>query len=323
MSDGPSKGELKKNLKLLKERLEEHPMDLDARMRMARTYRLLDKRTDAVAHYAAVARYLSLAGHPLQAIAVLKELLQVDPKHEETLLFLAKLYARTRAADATNRGRVAVPILEPGADPHNNLRFLAFSTAVIRAVSLHQGLLRATVASAGNDHRLGANEAPPAIISVYLGSTLGDVFEQLAKTGEATSSKKGNGQQPKSRLRRFAVHPAGKVLLALTVCGFSAGLIVFSYYYYKYAQLTEEKLLKGPFTNTSKLFGTAQAVGMGDMLDPEEVAAALRRAGYSESRSNRLGWYQVKDDTIEIYPGSDSYFQQEAGLIRFTASRGV
>ncbi len=114
MADGmPTKAELKKNLRVLQQRLQERPMDLDARMRVARTYRLLHRSEDAVAHYAAVARYLSLAGHPLQAIAVLKELLQVDPKHEETLLFLAKLYARTRAADTTNRGRVAVPILDP------------------------------------------------------------------------------------------------------------------------------------------------------------------------------------------------------------------
>jgi CRP-like cAMP-binding protein len=113
MSTMPSKSELKKNLKLLKELLESRPMDLDARMRIARTYRLLDDTSDAVAHYGAVARYLSLAGQPLQAIAVLKELLQIAPRHEETLLFLAKLYARTRAADTTNRGRVAVPILDP------------------------------------------------------------------------------------------------------------------------------------------------------------------------------------------------------------------
>jgi CRP-like cAMP-binding protein len=115
MSTMPSRAELKRNLKLLKERLDERPMDLDARMRIARTYRLLHDGKDAVAHYGAVARYLSLAGHPLQAIAVLKELLQVDPRHEETLLFLAKLYARTRAADPSNRGRVAVPIIDgPG-----------------------------------------------------------------------------------------------------------------------------------------------------------------------------------------------------------------
>lgn len=116
MSTLPSKSELKRNLKLLKELLEARPMDLDARMRIARTYRLLDDTDEAVAHYGAVARYLSLAGNPLQAIAVLKELLQIAPKHEETLLFLAKLYARTRAADLTNRGRVAVPILD-GAVP--------------------------------------------------------------------------------------------------------------------------------------------------------------------------------------------------------------
>ena len=83
-------------------------------------------------------------------------------------------------------------ILEPGHEPHDNERFLTFCTAVIRAVSLHQGLLRATVASAGNDHRLGANEAPPAIISIYLGEMLADVFEQLRKSGSASSSKKGS-----------------------------------------------------------------------------------------------------------------------------------
>jgi CRP-like cAMP-binding protein len=113
MSEIPSKAELKKNLRALQERLQQRPMDLDARMRVARTYRLLGRADDAVAHYAAVARYLSLAGHPLQAIAVLQELLQLDPKHEDTLRFLAKLYARTRATETANRGRVAVPILDP------------------------------------------------------------------------------------------------------------------------------------------------------------------------------------------------------------------
>ena len=115
MTGLPSRTELKKNLRLLQERLEERPMDLDARMRMARTFRLLESSKESVAHYGAVARYLSLGGHPLQAIAVLKELLQVDPNHEDSLLFLAKLYARTRAADASNRGRVAVPILDGAA----------------------------------------------------------------------------------------------------------------------------------------------------------------------------------------------------------------
>ncbi len=81
-------------------------------------------------------------------------------------------------------------LLDPGETPHENAQFLTFATAVVRAVSIHQGLLRAFVASPGNDHRLGANEAPPAILSVYLGSQLGDVFEQLQKSGSASSSKK-------------------------------------------------------------------------------------------------------------------------------------
>ncbi|MDR0535030.1 MAG: glutamine synthetase III [Puniceicoccales bacterium] len=82
-------------------------------------------------------------------------------------------------------------LLDPGETPHDNAQFLTFATAVIRAVSLHQGVLRAFVASAGNDHRLGANEAPPAIISVYLGDQLAGVFEQLSAKGTATTAKKG------------------------------------------------------------------------------------------------------------------------------------
>ncbi|HEV7470832.1 MAG TPA: glutamine synthetase III [Pseudonocardia sp.] len=79
-------------------------------------------------------------------------------------------------------------LLVPGDTPHENAQFLVFCAAVIRAVHRHSGLLRASVASATNDHRLGANEAPPAIISIFLGDQLADVFEQIAK-GAATSSK--------------------------------------------------------------------------------------------------------------------------------------
>jgi glutamine synthetase len=79
-------------------------------------------------------------------------------------------------------------LLVPGDTPHENAQFLVFCAAVIRAVHKYSGLLRASVASATNDHRLGANEAPPAIISIFLGDQLADVFEQIAK-GAATSSK--------------------------------------------------------------------------------------------------------------------------------------
>jgi glutamine synthetase len=81
-------------------------------------------------------------------------------------------------------------LLSPGANPHDNMQFLVFCTAVVRAVNKWQGLLRASIASAGNDHRLGANEAPPAIISVFLGDMLTDIFEQIDKGG-AKSTKHG------------------------------------------------------------------------------------------------------------------------------------
>lgn len=88
---------------------------------------------------------------------------------------------------ATNDGE---NLLEPGKNPHANAQFLAFLAATIRAVDTHADLLRATVADAGNDHRLGANEAPPAIVSIFLGAQLEDVVKQL-ETGAASSSKKG------------------------------------------------------------------------------------------------------------------------------------
>jgi glutamine synthetase len=80
-------------------------------------------------------------------------------------------------------------LLDPGDTPHANAQFLVFCAAVIRAVHKYSALLRAVVASAGNDHRLGANEAPPAILSIFLGEQLADVFEQIVQDGGATSSK--------------------------------------------------------------------------------------------------------------------------------------
>ena len=79
-------------------------------------------------------------------------------------------------------------LLEPGTSPHENKQFLLFLCAVIKAVDEYPDLLRVSAANAGNDHRLGANEAPPAIISIFLGDQLEDILEQIEK-GPATSSK--------------------------------------------------------------------------------------------------------------------------------------
>lgn len=84
-----------------------------------------------------------------------------------------------------------INLLDPGKTPHENIQFLLVLTCILKAVDEHADLLRESAADPGNDHRLGANEAPPAIISVFLGEQLEDVIEQLISTGMATHSKKG------------------------------------------------------------------------------------------------------------------------------------
>lgn len=82
-------------------------------------------------------------------------------------------------------------LIDPGKEPEKNLQFQVFLAAILEAVDNHAEILRLSASSAGNDHRLGANEAPPAIISAYLGDQLGDLVDQIIRNGEATSSIKG------------------------------------------------------------------------------------------------------------------------------------
>lgn len=88
-------------------------------------------------------------------------------------------------------GTPTLNLLDPGETPHENMQFLAVCAAVIRAVDKHATLLRASIAHAGNDHRLGANEAPPAILSVFLGDQLTEVFTNIAKGGKGQTKKPG------------------------------------------------------------------------------------------------------------------------------------
>ena len=88
-----------------------------------------------------------------------------------------------------------INMLDPGKTPHENKQFLLVLTAIMSAVDKHADLLRESAANPGNDHRLGANEAPPAIISMFLGDQLGDVLNQLISTGDATSSLKAGRLQ--------------------------------------------------------------------------------------------------------------------------------
>ncbi len=115
-------------------------------------------------------------------------------QHGLMLLIHEKPFAGINGSGKHNNWSVATDegenLLDPGNDPHANAQFLAFLLAVIRGVDVHADLLRASIADAGNDHRLGANEAPPAIVSIFLGSQLEDVIVQLEQ-GAASASKHG------------------------------------------------------------------------------------------------------------------------------------
>jgi len=120
---------------------------------------------------------------------------KVAEKHGLACLLHEKPFAGVNGSGKHNNWSVTGPDgknwLSPGTNPHENERFLIMLCAVIKAVDDYAILLRAAVASAGNDHRLGSHEAPPAIISVYLGEQLTDIIEQIEKSGKAESAKAG------------------------------------------------------------------------------------------------------------------------------------
>ena len=116
---------------------------------------------------------------------------------------------------------------------------------------------------------------------------------------------------------RFVLHPVGKILLVLLVLGLTTGFGVFTFYYVKYSRLIESKLAAGPFANTSMLFAAPRTVDVGDIADPQEIATDLRRSGYSESANNRMGYFTLKPEEIDVYPGPDSYFKRDEGVIKF------
>jgi glutamine synthetase len=125
---------------------------------------------------------------------VMETLRRVADKYGLACLLHAKPFAGVNGSGKHNNWSMGTAegenLLNPGSTPHENAQFLTFVAAVIRAVDKYAGLLRMSVASAENDHRLGANEAPPAIISIFLGDQLNDIIEQLEK-GSPSSSKQG------------------------------------------------------------------------------------------------------------------------------------
>lgn len=125
---------------------------------------------------------------------IMKTLKRVACQHGMKCLLHEKPFAGVNGSGKHNNWSLTtddgINLLDPGITPHENIQFLLVLSCIISAVDKHAGLLRESAADPGNDFRLGANEAPPAIISIFLGEQLEDVVEQLISTGNATRSKK-------------------------------------------------------------------------------------------------------------------------------------
>ena len=126
---------------------------------------------------------------------VMEAMKRVAIKHDLRCLLHEKPYAGVNGSGKHNNWSITTDngenLLDPGDTPNKNIQFLLVLACIMRAVDIHADLLRQSASDVGNDHRLGANEAPPAIISIFLGDQLEDVVRQLVETGDAAKVKQG------------------------------------------------------------------------------------------------------------------------------------
>ena len=124
-----------------------------------------------------------------------------------------------------------------------------------------------------------------------------------------------------SAFAKFFLGPVGRiVIMGGAVCTILV-MAVFIFFYARFSKVIDEKLAAGPFANNAKIFAAPESVGVGDAISPVEIASELRRAGYSEARGNPTGSYELRPNEITIIPGPDSYFDQQAGVIKFASGR--
>ena len=126
-----------------------------------------------------------------------------------------------------------------------------------------------------------------------------------------------------ARWARVLLSPLGKVVVGITTGVMLILVGIFSFYYIRYSHLIDRKLKAGPFQGTSMVFASPRVVSVGDDLTPEEIITQLKRSGYGDTNNNRMGWYHLRTNAVEIFPGPDSYFDDEPGVIKFSGSHVV
>lgn len=178
----------------IKTRVLEYMEDLDAELWKLGIYSKTRHNEVAPAQHELAPIYATVniaTDHNQLTMSVMRK---VAEKHGLVCLLHEKPFAGVNGSGKHNNWSIATSdgenLLEPGKDLKNNLQFMLFLTAIVKAVDEHQDLLRLSVATAGNDHRLGANEAPPAIISMFLGDEITDLLETIA-SGKEYNNRKG------------------------------------------------------------------------------------------------------------------------------------
>jgi penicillin-binding protein 1B len=144
----------------------------------------------------------------------------------------------------------------------------------------------------------------------------------VAKSDDNTARQKMKLRIPRgSGFTRLMLSPAGRIFIIVFSLIVIAGLVTFTFFYARFARVIDEKLRAGVFANSAKIFAAPESVSVGDAITPDVIATDLRRSGYTESPGNPVGYYKIHSNYIEIFPQSDSYFDQEPGLIRFVRGR--
>jgi penicillin-binding protein 1B len=147
-------------------------------------------------------------------------------------------------------------------------------------------------------------------------------LEVVARPDDRNSKQKMKLRIPRgSGLARLVLGPVGRVVIIVCSLLLIAALGSFIFFYASYAAVIDQRLKAGVFANSAKIFAAPISVAVGDAVTPMDIATDLRRSGYTESRGNPVGYYQVHPNFIEIFPQSDSYFEQEPGVIRFNSGK--
>ena len=144
-------------------------------------------------------------------------------------------------------------------------------------------------------------------------------------TGRVSNERRRSGKQGRvvrgKGFVRFLMHPVGKVVMGLLLLAILVGAGAFIHYYNFYAKVIDQKVKGGFYASTSRIYAAPNSVDIGNVTSPADIATDLRHAGYNENRKNTTGYYVVKPDSIDIFPGADSYFNQEPAAIRFARNK--